>query len=210
MSHQRNPDFEGITVGSWQLNHPFGNYNHSDTPNCHLDDRGDHMMLIADKDLAPGDELTGDYSKTVQFEQPMPWFESKSILPTFKQYFLLEQEERPNYKKTQADAMRKVVSQEWMHELINVLGFNVNRDMSIPMEKMVYSKGSIDVTFYFGALGGTHVEAVQVTGVKREDQETLKMPGMFHGLDKEDLMRHIRTLVGALGGGAEMSFAESG
>jgi hypothetical protein len=126
----------------------------------------------------------------------------------FKNFFN-EEQERSDYKKMQADAMRKVVSQEWMHELINVLGFSVNRDMSVPMEKIVYSKGSIDVTFYFGALGGTHVEAVQVTGVKREDQETLKMLGMFHGLDKENLMRHIRTLVGALGGGTEIAFAES-
>ncbi len=127
---------------------------------------------------------------------------------SYKQYFN-EERERPNYGKMQADAMRKVTSPEWMHELIAVLNFKLNQDKSVPMDKVVYSKGTVDVTFYMGPLGGLHVEAVQVTGLKTGEERTLQMPGMFHGLEKEDLMRYIKTLIGAPGGGEEMSFAES-
>ena len=127
---------------------------------------------------------------------------------SYKQFFN-EARERPDFGKMQADAMRKVTSPEWMHELTAVLDFKLNRDKSVPMDKVVYSKGTVDVTFYMGSLGGIHVEAVQVTGLKSDEQETLQMPGMFHGLDKENLMKYIKTLIGAPGGGTEMSFSES-
>ena len=129
---------------------------------------------------------------------------------SYKQFFNeSDGDARRKYGKMQADAMKKVVSPEWMHELTHVLRFKLNKDKSVPMERVVYSHGTTDVTFYFGSLGGTHVEAVQVTGLKSDEQETLQMPGMFHGLDKENLMRHIKQQVGAFGGGPEMSFSES-
>ena len=87
VSHEVDPKLVGVSVGGWKMNHPIGNYNHSDTPNCHLDERDGHKVLIADKDLEPGEELTADYRLTKDLEQPGDYDVFESRKRTFKQFF---------------------------------------------------------------------------------------------------------------------------
>jgi hypothetical protein len=84
ISHQIDENLKGITVGGWKMNRPIGNYNHSYTPNCYLKDYNDCKTLVAEKDIAIGEELTADYTLALEFEQPMSWFKGT---PSFRQFF---------------------------------------------------------------------------------------------------------------------------
>ena len=55
----------------WYVVHPYGTmYNHSFDSNCIVKTDGNINLLIADKDILKGEELTVNYTKQLYLEQP--------------------------------------------------------------------------------------------------------------------------------------------
>lgn len=48
---------------------PFGNFNHSDNPNCELKKQDNYYIMFSVRDIEIGEELTVDYTKQPDLEQ---------------------------------------------------------------------------------------------------------------------------------------------
>ena len=55
--------------GFWYMT-THGNYNHSENPNCRIEVEDNITIMIAEKDIMHGEELTVDYTKQPYLEQP--------------------------------------------------------------------------------------------------------------------------------------------
>ena len=55
--------------GYWYMT-THGNYNHSENPNCIIETKDNINIIIANKDIEGGEELTADYTKQPYLEQP--------------------------------------------------------------------------------------------------------------------------------------------
>ena len=55
--------------GYWYMT-THGYYNHSENPNCIIQKEGNINLIIAKKDIPPGEELTVDYREQPYLEQP--------------------------------------------------------------------------------------------------------------------------------------------
>lgn len=62
VSHEKYPEIQCTHLGR--------HYNHSDKPNAESKFEGSVRKLYALKDLEPGDEVTADYRKQPELEQP--------------------------------------------------------------------------------------------------------------------------------------------
>ena len=61
--------------GQWYMT-THGYYNHSKNPNCIVEDRDNLKLIIANVDINVGEELTADYTKQKDLEQPQEgWIE---------------------------------------------------------------------------------------------------------------------------------------
>ena len=58
-------EYEGV----WYMT-THGYYNHSKNPNCRIEDYNNLKIIIADRDIKKGEELTADYTKQSDLEQP--------------------------------------------------------------------------------------------------------------------------------------------
>ena len=58
-------EYEGI----WYMT-THGYYNHSKNPNCIIETKDNINLIIADKDIKRGEELTADYTTQPNLEQP--------------------------------------------------------------------------------------------------------------------------------------------
>ena len=55
--------------GIWYMT-THGYYNHSENPNCIIETKDNINLIIADRDIKKGEELTADYTKQSYLEQP--------------------------------------------------------------------------------------------------------------------------------------------
>ena len=55
--------------GYWYMT-THGYYNHSKNPNCVIETKDNINIIIANEDIQGGEELTADYTKQLDLEQP--------------------------------------------------------------------------------------------------------------------------------------------
>ena len=55
--------------GFWYMT-THGYYNHSENPNCIVETKDNINLIIADRDIKKGEELSADYRKQLYLEQP--------------------------------------------------------------------------------------------------------------------------------------------